>query len=563
MFDPYRKWLGIPEADRPPTHYQLLAISPEERDPEVINAASLRQSAYVRGFQTGKYADHATQVLNELAAATVCLLNSARRAEYDGALDRKRRGTTSRPGQSVAQSPTVTHAPAEAPGDDALTIVPEALTNVATNPPHGFGSSPLGYSSGLPANYQGIPAGYPNAMYGFPPMAEADDPAWHENFPRWMITLVGGAMGLLIVGFVALKLRSSASQPGGQEQVAASQPLSTQSRQAASVPSQPPTTPQSTDSGLPASASNATGTPTQAADSVAPSSQIPVVPENTGWLRWKLEPGQILKFSEQHDTESAASKSFSPPHKMVTVTDLEWQVISVDESIARLNRVVRRVRINSTSGANRTSELDTDFDPDQIEPLQQKTYDLLRRRMQEKWTFSMTLSGEVTDVAVSVPPIDTPKEKPANTKKKGQSSDPPPQPEPTREDRIRAIETLSGHFPDKPLAIDSSRQVGNATLSYKGLQPNGWHRFEIALISPDATPEKYSVSSGHLLFDQDAGVLREYVFESKHISTTNETLGVFTLVSHTTIRLATIEQADPAEFEPVQGPADEGSSAPQ
>jgi hypothetical protein len=30
-FDPYRKWLAIPEDSRPPTHYQLLGISPDER----------------------------------------------------------------------------------------------------------------------------------------------------------------------------------------------------------------------------------------------------------------------------------------------------------------------------------------------------------------------------------------------------------------------------------------------------------------------------------------------------------------------------------------------------
>ena len=69
MFDPYRKWLGIPEEHRPPTHYQLLGIAPDERDLEVIDAAVLRQSAYVRNFQAGKYGEHATRILNEIAAA--------------------------------------------------------------------------------------------------------------------------------------------------------------------------------------------------------------------------------------------------------------------------------------------------------------------------------------------------------------------------------------------------------------------------------------------------------------------------------------------------------------
>ncbi len=33
MFDAYHRWLGIPKDQRPPTHYQLLAIPPDEKDP--------------------------------------------------------------------------------------------------------------------------------------------------------------------------------------------------------------------------------------------------------------------------------------------------------------------------------------------------------------------------------------------------------------------------------------------------------------------------------------------------------------------------------------------------
>ena len=35
MFDPYHKWLGIKPGRRPPSHYQLLGIDPDEKDPEV------------------------------------------------------------------------------------------------------------------------------------------------------------------------------------------------------------------------------------------------------------------------------------------------------------------------------------------------------------------------------------------------------------------------------------------------------------------------------------------------------------------------------------------------
>lgn len=104
-FDPYRKWLGVTEGERPPTHYQLLGVSPTEEDPEVINGAVIRQSAYVRNFQAGKYSDHATRVLNELAAAKICLLDPAKRAQYDAELKRRRSAASPQPAMPQAAAP--------------------------------------------------------------------------------------------------------------------------------------------------------------------------------------------------------------------------------------------------------------------------------------------------------------------------------------------------------------------------------------------------------------------------------------------------------------------------
>lgn len=92
MFDPYRKWLGIPEDQQPPTHYQLLGIAPDERDIEVIEAAVLRQSAFVRNFQSGQHAEEATRILNEIAAARLCLVDRQKRAKYDAELRKKQAG---------------------------------------------------------------------------------------------------------------------------------------------------------------------------------------------------------------------------------------------------------------------------------------------------------------------------------------------------------------------------------------------------------------------------------------------------------------------------------------
>src|SRR5271155_4280148 len=105
MFDPYRKWLGIPEQFRPPTHYHLLAISPDEHDREVIEAAVIRQSAYVRNFQKGQNADFATQILNEIAAAKACLLDPDKRSAYDASLRRAAAKTEAPVAPSIGPPP--------------------------------------------------------------------------------------------------------------------------------------------------------------------------------------------------------------------------------------------------------------------------------------------------------------------------------------------------------------------------------------------------------------------------------------------------------------------------
>ncbi len=89
MFDPYHKWLGIPKNQRPPTYYQLLGISPEETDAEVITEAALRQVAHLRSYQASPYAQQCADLLNEIGQAKSILLNAAKRREYDARLARK------------------------------------------------------------------------------------------------------------------------------------------------------------------------------------------------------------------------------------------------------------------------------------------------------------------------------------------------------------------------------------------------------------------------------------------------------------------------------------------
>ncbi len=87
-FDPYRKWLGIPPQELPPHHYRLLGVGLFESDSDVISNAADRQMVHVRSFQFGEHSELSQRILNELAAARLCLLDPQKKAEYDGQLRR-------------------------------------------------------------------------------------------------------------------------------------------------------------------------------------------------------------------------------------------------------------------------------------------------------------------------------------------------------------------------------------------------------------------------------------------------------------------------------------------
>ena len=82
-FDPYHQWLGIPASEQPPHHYRLLAIAPFENNPTVIENAADQRMAHLRTFQAGKHSQESQRLLNEVAAARICLLNAEKKAAYD------------------------------------------------------------------------------------------------------------------------------------------------------------------------------------------------------------------------------------------------------------------------------------------------------------------------------------------------------------------------------------------------------------------------------------------------------------------------------------------------
>src|SRR5262245_29958040 len=89
QFDPYHVWLGIPPEEQPPNHYRLLGLRPFEANADVISNAMDQRRVFLRSVQAGKRGAQSQQLLNEVSAAGVLLLDPAKKAQYDTEL-RKR-----------------------------------------------------------------------------------------------------------------------------------------------------------------------------------------------------------------------------------------------------------------------------------------------------------------------------------------------------------------------------------------------------------------------------------------------------------------------------------------
>lgn len=87
--DVYRDWLGITEAVRPLTYYQILRLKAFEDDAAKIATHYRKMNAHVRKFAAGDFAKQSQELLNELAKAMLCLTDAKRKAEYDASLGRK------------------------------------------------------------------------------------------------------------------------------------------------------------------------------------------------------------------------------------------------------------------------------------------------------------------------------------------------------------------------------------------------------------------------------------------------------------------------------------------
>ncbi len=123
-FDPYLEWLGIAPYYRPPNHYQLLGLPELESDLQAISQAADARMAEIRKYQMGPRGRFTQKLLNELAAARVCLLNAPSKTAYDAGLLQKRYPTalTAYPLSGFAPAP-----PAAAPPMPAARPMPMAV----------------------------------------------------------------------------------------------------------------------------------------------------------------------------------------------------------------------------------------------------------------------------------------------------------------------------------------------------------------------------------------------------------------------------------------------------
>lgn len=111
-FDPYLKWLGIRDPQRPVNHYRLLGLDLFESDVDVISTAADRQMAHVRTYQSGNRAELSQKILSELAIARRCLLVPEQKQAYDDELRQSMTTEESIPAASPVVSVKVAEEPA-------------------------------------------------------------------------------------------------------------------------------------------------------------------------------------------------------------------------------------------------------------------------------------------------------------------------------------------------------------------------------------------------------------------------------------------------------------------
>lgn len=208
-FDPYYQWLGIPPHEQPPNYYRLLGIALFEPDSQVIASAADRQTAFLRGKDTGSQRRFAQRLLNEVATARFCLLTPVQRRAYDDYL-RQKLGMPAlaavAPAAAGAAAGAASGAVPALPGASAVLSAPLALAPV-TSPAGDVAASEDAATAANGAEAAAAPVS--------PEPAEVISPQWRRRANQALL-VAGCIAGLLLIAaamIIARDLRRARSQP--------------------------------------------------------------------------------------------------------------------------------------------------------------------------------------------------------------------------------------------------------------------------------------------------------------------------------------------------------------
>ncbi len=119
-FNPYRDWLGIEGGQRPGNHYELLGIDLFEGDRRVIAQAADVLTARIRSIRPGPHVAEWQRLIDAVAGARACLLDTAAKAAYDASLQAQPSDPTPGSSPPQGQSPATPEPPPPAtPGQPA------------------------------------------------------------------------------------------------------------------------------------------------------------------------------------------------------------------------------------------------------------------------------------------------------------------------------------------------------------------------------------------------------------------------------------------------------------
>jgi hypothetical protein len=130
-FDPYRKWLGIPPEEQPPHHYRLLGLELFEEDADVIVNAADARLEYLKSLSKDVHADMAEQLCAQIKEVQSCLLDPAKKAFYDGQLQRRIAAMKKEP-PPMSATPNGAASPSAMRGQQWATPIPQPPSHTPT-----------------------------------------------------------------------------------------------------------------------------------------------------------------------------------------------------------------------------------------------------------------------------------------------------------------------------------------------------------------------------------------------------------------------------------------------